>query len=282
MSLDILEILDELKYVQITDNPAEKFMGQIVKFLEKKFGKSITQSFMDEICRINEMTFEEILYRPDLFFNTFESIFGKKGKETIIKTLNKEFSKQEDFISADCSRDKLLSEIIKNDVIDFVQNMKSHGHVIFLWTDKNFRDKIMLNFLQTPTNEQILKILISSEPKNIDDVDVLLSKTLLPKIKTNFVKFWLNQLNEIDSSINSIHSGRIMDIDCNFWLDNGFLNDHLILEKELGVKLQQNLSIICGYNISKIHDQNYLKQLIQCAEFIILDKPVAVYKGGLI
>lgn len=277
---NILQILDDMGYKTISQNPESILSSLLRNSLEKRFGKRTIKSIFEDAEYFFGKKEEEVLTNYDLFSEVLQRIFGEPATQAIFKVINNDLLEYVISIEGDLSNKKILNEIGKNQVINFVQNLKGHEHVILLLKDKNFRNVIALKFFQSTLDDQAPKIIISTKPRTIPKVNNFLSESFLPKLKTNFVKFWLDWLNKINSSNNSNLAGKIFVEECNYWMEKGFVNENLLFEKEIGIQLQYNLSLICGYDTTQITDQKYLGQITQCHEYVILDTPYEVYKKG--
>jgi hypothetical protein len=67
----------------------------------------------------------------------------------------------------------------------------------------------------------------------------------------------------------------------NTWLiENGFTDELLSFEETIGKHIQDNMSILCLCDISKIKDQQILKKIIGAHSYVVTDEPFVMYKGG--
>ncbi|MGI0082915.1 MAG: hypothetical protein ACREAG_06425 [Nitrosopumilaceae archaeon] len=73
---------------------------------------------------------------------------------------------------------------------------------------------------------------------------------------------------------------RIADEDVTWWIKNGFADEHLKLEKKLGKRLDDNMLILCAYNISNMNDKQ-IATVIEPHGLVILDDPLSLYKRDM-
>jgi hypothetical protein len=76
-------------------------------------------------------------------------------------------------------------------------------------------------------------------------------------------------------------STRIAGEDVMWWFRNGFVGYTLGLEKSYGRYLQDNMSALCGYNISNVGNQHIdrelMSTLISAHCYVILDEPFSLH-----
>jgi hypothetical protein len=53
--------------------------------------------------------------------------------------------------------------------------------------------------------------------------------------------------------------------------------DNVEFHKSLGRRIQDNMSVMCAYDISKI-DNEYLRTVMSSYNYIIFDQPLVIYK----
>jgi hypothetical protein len=76
---------------------------------------------------------------------------------------------------------------------------------------------------------------------------------------------------------------RIAGEDLMWWLRNGFAGYLLALERSRGRYLQDNISALCGYNLSNVSDRHIDRELIcmliSAHGYVILDEPFSLYRA---
>jgi hypothetical protein len=67
-----------------------------------------------------------------------------------------------------------------------------------------------------------------------------------------------------------------------WWVRNGFVSHILGIEKSLGRYLQDNMSVLCGYNISNVSnghiDRESISTLISAHDHVILDESFVIFR----
>ena len=67
--------------------------------------------------------------------------------------------------------------------------------------------------------------------------------------------------------------------DGTWWLRNDFADDYVRFEESLGKHIQNNLSILCGYDISTFNEL-YIEAIIASHNYVIIDEPMLIYKAS--
>jgi hypothetical protein len=62
-----------------------------------------------------------------------------------------------------------------------------------------------------------------------------------------------------------------------WFLDNGFADELISLEKQLGPRLRDRMSVLCTYDLHRTPPQ-YLQDIIASHDYVITDEPVLVFK----
>ena len=85
----------------------------------------------------------------------------------------------------------------------------------------------------------------------------------------------------LHSSNKSDFATRIAFEDGTWWLRNGFADDYVRFEKSycIGKHIQNNLSILCGYDISTFNEL-YMETIIASHIYVILDEPLIIFKAS--
>jgi hypothetical protein len=98
---------------------------------------------------------------------------------------------------------------------------------------------------------------------------------------------WTDKLYPIDKKLqgsNNNNNGgnktiRIASKDTAWWRRKGLADLHVSLEKSLGRCVQQNLSIVCGYNISEGEGNGTISTSISAHGYVILNDPFILYRA---
>lgn len=96
---------------------------------------------------------------------------------------------------------------------------------------------------------------------------------------------WLTELNSANKSQqnNDDSPTRIAGEDVVWCFRNGFAGYVLRSEKSCGRYLQDNMSCLCGYDISNVNnehiDRESIDALISAHGYVILDEPLSLYRA---
>lgn len=188
----------------------------------------------------------------------------------------------------------ILKRIHAVEIIEFIRNIPSHNHIAFLYTNENSRDNLFAAFFDTKINADASTAVFLCKRPTTDYLsyvkNTMLYEELLhePREYEAFVKRlsdWISNLNSSNQSPqnNTDTSTRIASEDLLWWFRNGFAGYALGLEKLCGRYLQDNISALCGYNISNIGngyiDRESIITLISSHGYVILDEPLSLYRA---
>ena len=77
---------------------------------------------------------------------------------------------------------------------------------------------------------------------------------------------------------------RIATEDAMWWLRNSFTGYYLGFEKSMGKYLQDSVSVLCGYNISNVTNENIdnkkIKTMIAAHDYVILDESFVMFRAA--
>jgi hypothetical protein len=65
--------------------------------------------------------------------------------------------------------------------------------------------------------------------------------------------------------------------DYSWLLQNGSAKGLLEVEQNIGLRVRENMTILCGYDVSKIIDPKQLDKLMGLHGYAIIDHPFRVY-----
>jgi hypothetical protein len=171
----------------------------------------------------------------------------------------------------------------------------SHIIISFLYTNDNSKDNILASFFDTMINGS--KGLFSFKKPANDYLscinNIMLFEELLQEPLREYEVFakrladWIAKLSSSNKSQQQdntdIATARIAIDDAMWWFRNGFAGYILGFEKSMGRYLQNNLSVLCGYNISNVSnghtDRESINTLISAHGYVILDEPFSLYRA---
>jgi hypothetical protein len=81
---------------------------------------------------------------------------------------------------------------------------------------------------------------------------------------------------------------RVAGEDCSWFFRNGLTNEFLIAEKSIGTQIQDDISIMCSYDLSNVaatvdydndkQNNDRLKTIISSHKYVVLDEPFSIYR----
>lgn len=76
---------------------------------------------------------------------------------------------------------------------------------------------------------------------------------------------------------------RVAGEDETYLLEKGYTNEIIALEQSIGKRTRDNMTILCGFNISRLADEDInalLETIISCHGYVIIDEPFRVYAAA--
>jgi hypothetical protein len=295
-------ILDELGYFPISSK-AEQVLHDAAKKSITLLGETASKNLLDHISSVSGFSGGELLMNYDLLEKSLYNLLGKGG-EVILHDIKRELLVQVVMIDPNITISEILNprlgigDILRRihavEIAEFVRNIPLHNHIAFLYTNENSKDTIFAAYFDTKINANTSKAhFLTKRPTN--DYLSFIKNTMLyeellrePREYEAFVKRladWIAKLNSSNQSPqnNTDSSTRIASEDVMWWFRNGFAGYALGLEKLCGRYLQDNISALCGYNISNISnghlDRESINTLISSHGYVILDEPFSLYRA---
>ncbi|MGB6671400.1 MAG: hypothetical protein WBE34_03115 [Candidatus Nitrosopolaris sp.] len=188
----------------------------------------------------------------------------------------------------------ILKRIHAVEVVEFVRKIPSHSHIALLYANDNSKDKMLAAYFDTTIIGSASKGLFSFK-KPVNDYlscinDIMLYEDLLQEPRdyeavASRGADWIAKLISSNRSrqTSSDVSTRIAGEDVMWWLRNGFAGYLLASERSCGRYLQDNISALCGYNLSNVSnrhiDRELISMLISAHGYVILDEPFSLYRA---
>jgi hypothetical protein len=294
-------VLDELGYFPISSK-AEQILHDAAKKSIALLGETAAKHLLEHISSISGFSEGELLMNYDLLEKSLYNLLGK-GAEVILHDLKRELLVQAVLIDANITVTEILNprrwigDILKRihavEVVEFVRNIPSHSHIAFLYTNDNHKDNIFAAFFDTKINSAAKGLFSFEKPANgyLNRVEnIILYEELLQEpqeyeVVVRRAAEWLAKLNSANKSQqnNDASPTRIAGEDVMWCFRNGFAGYVLRSEKSCGRYLQDNMSCLCGYNISNGSnghiDRESINALISAHGYVILDEPFSLYRA---
>jgi len=156
--------------------------------------------------------------------------------------------------------------------------MPKNEHAIFLWKEETFLDMVLSEFFDPGATGKAPKGLLSAKPSAFESVSNLVQKDVSGLDKSGAIKKIRGWIAEVHATNDTNLPTRIAVEDYSWLLQNGMAKGLMDLEQSFGRKVKENMTILCGYNVSKLPDTKPLETLIGFHGYAILDQPFRAYR----
>jgi hypothetical protein len=176
---------------------------------------------------------------------------------------------------------KMLSEIHEAEMLESrVRHMPKNEHAILLWEDETILDMVMSEFFDPGATGKAPKGLLSTKPSTFESVNNLVQKEVSGLERPAAVRKIRAWMAEVHATNDTNLPTRIAVEDYSWFVQNGLAKGLMELEQNIGPRVKENMTILCGYNISKLTDPKALETLIGFHGYAILDQPFRAYRRG--
>jgi hypothetical protein len=297
----ISNILDKLGYIPIPSQ-ADEILYQAATRAIDRFGQSASKAILDHICSIDRLSKEELLTNFDLLEKSLQRVL-RKGAQVVLHDIKIEILTQAVLIDPTITISEIrnqqltirniLKRIRSTEALEFIREKASHKHVAFLYRNENAKNKLFSAFLETNTTANASKgLLLSKKPRNgllrvLKYVDrsilyeELLEESREEQVVSEKLAAWVHSLKNLRLDNFKNGATRIASEDVTWWVKNGLADHYCIgFEKLIGSSLQDDLSVLCGYNISDYSNNNgIVNKMIATHGYVILDETSIVYRA---
>jgi hypothetical protein len=156
--------------------------------------------------------------------------------------------------------------------------MPKNEHAIFLWEEETFLDMVLSEFFDPGATGKAPKGLFSAKPSTFESVNNLVQKDVSGLDKSGAIKKIRDWITEVHETNETNLPTRIAVEDYSWFLQNGIAKGLMDLEQSFGRKVKENMTILCGYKVSKLTDPKPLETLIGFHGYAILDRPFRAYR----
>lgn len=181
-----------------------------------------------------------------------------------------------DFKSLEDSGFEIIADT-REQVLDTILNFKGHEHVVFFFSNKEFRDEVLEKFFKKAKSEKAPGIFYYDTLDTLPTSNQLHYNKLVESDNSVDLTKMVNSVSEIHAKNLSGHATRISSEDCAWFLEKGFFKEHNEFEKILGTFLSDNITCMCPYDASKVGKEHFGK-IIRYYGYIIFDDPFRIYK----
>ena len=176
---------------------------------------------------------------------------------------------------------QMLSEIHEAEMLESrVRHIPKNEHAIFLWEKETLLDMVLAEFFDPRVTGKAPKGLLSAKPSTLESVNNMVHKDFSGLDKPAAIRKIRDWMTKIHESNETDLPTRIAVEDYSWFLQNGSAKGLMELEQNIGPIVKENMTILCGYNVSKLTDSKELERLMSFHGYAILDLPLRVYRRG--
>ena len=181
-----------------------------------------------------------------------------------------------DFKSLEDSRFEIIANT-REQVLDTILNFKGHEHVVFFFSNKEFRDEVLEKFFKKAKSEKAPGLFYFDTLDTLPTSNQLKYDELIGPDNIVDLSKVINIVSEIHSKNLSGHTTRVSAEDCAWFIEKRHFEEHNEFEKILGTFLSDNITCMCPYDASKVGKEHFGK-IIRYYGYIIFDDPFRIYK----
>jgi hypothetical protein len=174
---------------------------------------------------------------------------------------------------------QMLSEIHEAEMLESrVRHMPKSEHAIFLWEEETFLEMVLSEFFDPGATGKASKGLFSVKPSAFESVNNLMRKDVSGLERPAAIRKIRDWMAEVHATNDTNLPTRIAVEDYSWFLQNESAKGIVELEQNIGRRVKENMTILCGYNVSKLTDTKLLETLIGFHGYAILDRPFRAYR----
>jgi hypothetical protein len=295
-----LSVLDKLGYYPISANNDRLLYASIKDSLEQ-MGKSYSGALVRNMCSLYGLSENELFSNYDLFKKMLYTISGEGEANGIITSIKKELLARailngssltvREMTNPSLSIEDILESMDSAQTLRIIAEISPHEHVLFLYDTEDTKDKLLSTFFSSDRIART-KCLLSLKPsrglpaiKNItyDKLyeEYRLAKCLTKPLEDDLAKKWSYWRTKLCLLIEK--PAKVADEDLTYWIDKDLTSELIELEHFIGRHPVGNISVLCGFNISKLANEDLsrvIEDLISChGHVIIVGKTFRIYSA---
>ncbi len=248
-------------------------------------GPTISKALLKGICIKSGLSEAELLGDYD-FFEKYLQISLGQGSNIILRNLkrilvskipkNEKNNWKDDTITTD----GVVQYLQRKGISDLCENPPKE-HMALLYENGNNHDQFIESFLSN-SKRKYSTGLISIMPTRLNGIKSNILYKDLPchegQIMTSLFEWISGLLQSADQGNDNPHSVRIASEDNSWFIKNNLSNVLLQIEYTTPYFKEHDLSVICGYDVSNIGNDDLLKRLIQPHEYVIVNGISHIFK----
>lgn len=255
-----------------------KSISDIVTSALEVFGEDTKKLIIGSISKKFALSDGEVLVRLDVMEKYLVSALGTTGEVLINEIKEKILSENPDIDGVNLSTAEIVNKIVQRDVLDFVRKLPSHEHIAYFYTSEDSKGLITSAFLSKSSKSA--KAAIISNPIVSSESSIQTTRyanILNPSDKSASMKRlgnWIGSMKKSDTA--QMHGLRLLGEDDSWFMNNGFSEEILNLERSLGPHLDEDMSVMCSYDLASLADE-HLATIINSHSYLVTDRPIMLY-----
>jgi hypothetical protein len=272
--LPLFDILDGLGYLPIASKVDSMIYTSVIDSINI-LGKSFSKALVYNICKFYRLSEYELLTNYSLFESSLFKILGKKAN-SIIARIRKDILIKAVLLDPSITKGDILnSSLTVNDIIfrmrlveisELIQEVLTHSsHILFLYDDLDNKRKILSTFFDSHKINDTKNILYPSQCSSKYQGLISSHRIYNPNIETTY-------------SLSHDKIKRYLEASRN----KSTINARGESSSPRKVVKSHEISILCECNITNLVNQNMefnLKNIVVSHDYVIVDKPLTIYKS---
>ena len=293
-SAKFIRILDQIEYAPVSSKVEEIIHASIRKSVSQ-LGKTGEKAVIRYICSMYGLSEKELLTNFDLFEKAITDALGPMASKIILSLVKKEILRRavlndpgwtiEEIKNPDLSIREIISRISYEDIRRCVRGIPVHSHSVCLYETTKFRDLVISSHFENGRPSNISRFYISEDKPNIEipkELNHIPYKQISDKPSQMVRNIFdlIKMSGYSDKSPEGFKVLKIAEEDAGWWLRNGFEEELQILEELLGRELEENVSIMCAFDVSKLSNKEIeliIPNIMRNHKFIITEVPLGLY-----
>ncbi len=248
-------------------------------------GPPISKALLKGICIQSGLSEAELLGDYDLFEKHLQIALGQ-GSNIIFRNLKRillsKISKNEknNWEDDTITTDRVVQYLQRKGISDLCRYQPKE-HMALLYESGNDHDQFIQSFLSN-SKRKYSTGLISIMPTELNGIKSNILYKDLPfhegQIMTSLFE-WVSGLRQsADQGNGDPHSVRIATEDHSWFIKNNLSNVLFQLEYDTSYFKEHDISVLCGYNVSNIENDNLMRRVIQAHEYVIVNESSYIFK----
>ncbi len=157
-----------------------------------------------------------------------------------------------------------------------LENFHGHEHIALFYNTKKFRNKIFDIFFKLAKQTNTPSLCYCKSNSSVIADEILQYDELLDDKNELNMKLVINKAIDTRSKNKSDFPTRLGGEDSTWYIDNGYFSEHQKFESLLGTTLENDFSVICGYDLKNI-TKSQLTSVIKFYGFAIFEEDNSMF-----